>query len=357
MSRSKKQSQILNEKSKKKTKFFSKVRNFISATIILGATVGLFLMYGPYQGFRDWYITSAMTTMTHQYLATWFYSEEAINEVLDRNKMIEIDAITDPSLITATSASASYTYSNEFEKELLQVNPDHPEYNIVEIEGNGYTGYATAIYDVSKFHVLVTKNLRKSGQYVVKMAQDNNAVLAFNGGFFVDLKEDRTGGTPLGLTIANGKKITDSTYTGEGGVVGFDTNDTLILGKMTSKEAEEKNIRDCVSCGPFLIINGEASTVVGNGGWGTAPRTAIGQRKDGVVIMLVIDGRRVGKPGASMETLIELMQRYGAYNASALDGGTSSVIVEHGKLLNDPIDSDGKHKTRPVATGFGLILD
>lgn len=356
MGRSKKQNQILNGKSEKKS-FFSKVRNFISSTVILGAVVGLFLMYGPYQGFRDWYITTAMTTMTHQYLATWFYSEEAINDVLDRNKMIEIDAITDPSLITVTSASASYSFSNEYEEALLQVNPDHPEYNIVEIEGNGYTGYAAAIFDVSKFHVLVTKNLRKSGQYITTMAQDNNAVLAFNGGFFVDLKEDRTGGTPLGLTIANGKKITDGTYTNEGGVIGFDTNNTLILGKMTSEEAEERNIRDCVSCGPFLIINGEASTVVGNGGWGTAPRTAIGQRKDGVVVMLVIDGRRVGKPGASMETMIELMQRYGAYNASALDGGTSSVIVENGKLLNDPIDSDGRHKTRPVATGFGLILD
>ena len=96
------------------------------------------------------------------------------------------------------------------------------------------------------------------------MAKDNNAVLAFNGGFFVDLKEDRTGGTPLGLTISNGKKITDGSYSNEGGVIGFDTNNALILGKMTSAEAEARNIRDCVCCGPFLIINGEASTVVGS---------------------------------------------------------------------------------------------
>lgn len=357
MSRSKKQNQILNEKVKKKS-FFSVVRTFISDMIILGAVVGLFLMYGPYTGFRDWYITTAMTTMTHQYLATWFYSEETINDVLDRNKMIEIDAITDPSLITNTSAaSVTYTCTNEYEEELIKINPDHPEYNIVQIEGKGYTGYAAAIFDVSKFHVLCTQNLKKSGQYITKMAQDNNAVLAFNGGFFVDLKEDRTGGTPLGLTIVNGKKITDGEYSNEGGVIGFDKDNKLILGKMSSEEAEEKNIRDCVCCGPFLIINGESSTVLGNGGWGTAPRTAIGQRKDGVVIMLVIDGRRVGKPGVSMDQLIELMQRYGCYNASALDGGTSSVIVENGQLLNDPIDSDGKHKTRPVATGFGLILD
>lgn len=360
MSRSKKQNQILNNsegKKRKKKSVWSKIGSFISSTIILGGVTGLFLMYGPYNGFREWYITTAMTTMTHQYLATWFYSEETINDVLSRNRMIEIDAITDPSLITVTSASESYTFTNEYEEELLQVNPDHPEYNIVKIEGKGYTGYAAAIFDVSKFHVMATKNLKRSGQYITKMAQDNNAVLAFNAGFFVDLKEDRTGGTPLGLTIVNGKKITDSVYTNEGGVIGLDENNALILGKMTAEQAEERHIRDCVTCGPFLIVNGEASKVLGNGGWGTAPRTAIGQRKDGVIVMLVIDGRRVGKPGASMTTMIELMQRYGAYNASALDGGTSSVIVENGKLLNDPIDSDGKHKTRPVATGFGLILD
>ena len=51
------------------------------------------------------------------------------------------------------------------------------------------------------------------------------------------------------------------------------------------------------------------------------------------------------------------MERYGAYNAAALDGGTSSVMVENYKIINDPINSDGVHKTRPVATAWGLILD
>ena len=189
------------------------------------------------------------------------------------------------------------------------------------------------------------------------MAEDNKAVLAVNGGFFIDLKEDRTGGTPQGITIANGKIVTDKVYTGEGGLVGFDNDNKLVLGKLTSKQAQEMKIRDGVTTGPFLIVNGQASKVVGNGGWGTAPRTAIGQREDGVIVFLVIDGRRVGKAGASMNQLIEVMQRYHVVNAAALDGGTSSVLVEKYKILNDPIDSDGVHKTRPVATGFGLILD
>ena len=45
-----------------------------------------------------------------------------------------------------------------------------------------------------------------------------------------------------------------------------------------------------------------------NGGWGAAPRTAIGQRRDGIVLFLVIDGRTLTRPGASMNDLIEIMK-------------------------------------------------
>ena len=110
-----------------------------------------------------------------------------------------------------------------------------------------------------------------------------------------------------------------------------------------------------VTDGPFLIVNGKASTIVGNGGWGTAPRTAIGQRRDGIVLFLVLDGRTVTKPGADMDDLITIMQNYGAYNAANLDGGTSTAMVVDNKLINDPVDSTGAHKTRFISTGFGLI--
>ena len=63
--------------------------------IITGMLIGLFLLYGPITKFREWYITSAMTTMTHQYLATWFYSDETINDVLMGECEIK-DAICHP---------------------------------------------------------------------------------------------------------------------------------------------------------------------------------------------------------------------------------------------------------------------
>ena len=55
-----------------------------------------------------------------------------------------------------------------------------------------------------------------------------------------------------------------------------------------------------------------------------------------------------------MNDEIEIMQRYGAINAANLDGGTSSVMIVNGEMINDPIDSTGAHKTRWISTGFYL---
>ncbi len=351
----KKHYEELPKRKKKRIVSFFKV---IASLIAIGVVIGFFLLYGPIEKFRAWYITTAMTTMHHQYLATWFYSEETISNVLANNRVIEVEGETDTSLIsTDQNHETTTSYANEYERAVLEKDKNHPEYKIIDIKEKNYEGYLAVVYDASKIQTLVTSRLNVSGQYVTTMAENSKAVLAINGGGFEDLNHSSTGGSPLGLTFSKGKLITNKSYGGAGGLIGFDQDDKLVLGRMTAEQAKSKKIRDAVTCGPFLIMNGEASKVVGNGGWGDAPRTAIGQRRDGIVLMLVVDGRRVGMPGADMDDLIKIMQRYGAYNASALDGGTSSVMVENYKVINDPIDSTGAHKTRPIATGFGLILD
>ena len=350
---------------RKKEKIYFKKSNKLSVLIdiiiyciFVGVLMFFFLLYGPISSFRNWYITTAMTTMNHQYLATWFYSAETINEVLNNNKVVEVNGITDPNQINISEkAQNNLTYANEYEKAILKKDYENQQYKIIDIKEKNYSGYLAVVYDASKIRTLVTANLNKSGQYVTTMAKNKKAVLAINGGGFEDLNHNSSGGTPLGITFSEGKLIANYSYSGVGGLIGFDENDKLILGKMSAQKAKSMKIRDAVTCGPFLIINGEASKVVGNGGWGTAPRTAIGQRQDGIVLMLVVDGRRATMPGADMDDLIQIMQRYGAYNAAALDGGTSSVMVENYEIINDPIDSTGAHKTRPIATGFGLIVE
>ena len=190
------------------------------------------------------------------------------------------------------------------------------------------------------------------------MAQDHDAILAVNGGGFDDPNFSSTGGSPLGVSVCNWEFTSQAKYTGAGGIIGFTRANKLILtSKVSVAEAKAKDIRDGVTFGPFLIVNGKASSVVGNGGWGTAPRTAIAQRTDGIVLFLIVDGRTTSKPGADMDDLIEVLQKYGAYNAANLDGGTSSVLVVNNTIVNDPIDSSGAHKTRPIATGFIVTKD
>ena len=347
-----KSSNLGNRKKRNKGKKLKKILIIFLILMVLGISTVLFLLYGPYSGFREWLITSAMTTMNHQYLATWFYSDETIKEVMEKNKVVETEETSNPELIEVEPQEQVVEYENEYERAVLEKEYEGQSYKIIDIKGKGYTGYLAVVYDASKVSVVTTKNLGTSGQYLVKMAEQNNALLAINGGGFVDENYSSTGGTPMGITISNGKIVTSSSYSGSGGIIGFTKENKLVLGKMTAKEAINMGIRDAVSFGPFLIVNGEASFIKGNGGWGTAPRTAIGQRKDGIVLMLVIDGRTVARPGADMKDLTEIMLNYGAYNAANLDGGTSSAMVVDNKLINDPIDSAGKHKTRPIATGF-----
>ena len=341
-------------KEKKKTTKVKKVLLILVILAIIGVSSGGLLLYGPYSGFRDWLITTAMTTMTHQYFATWFYDDETIEASLAKNKVEEVNEITNTNTIVIDNTVEETVYENEYERAVLEKDSNNDDYKIIEINGKGYSGYLAVIYDPSRIKTVYTKKLGTSGQYLKQMAKDNDALIAINGGGFEDPNFNSNGSDPLGITFSGGKLITSKTWNGSGGLIGFTEDNKLVLGKMTVKQAQEMKVRDGVTFGPFLIINGKKSTILGNGGWGTAPRTAIGQRKDGIVLFLVIDGRTVTKPGANMNDLIEIMENYGAYNAANLDGGTSSAMVVNGDIINDPIDSSCAHRTRFISTGFIL---
>ena len=356
-----------------KGKVFKVLFSVFMLFYIVGCSTFSFILYGPNKGFRNWLIPTAMTTMTHQYFATWFYDTETIDSILDQNTIIESNEDTDLNLISVGNLDFDVsTYANEYEKEILTKDKGNDIYKVIPIEGKGYKGNLVAVYDPARVGVAVTKYLHVKGQYVTDMAADSKALLAINGGGFIDPNYSSNGGTPQGIVIQNGKVVSDRGYAKAGGLIGLTKENKLILGKMSSKEALAKGVRDAVSFGPFLIVNGERSFIKGNGGWGTAPRTAIGQRKDGIILLLVIDGRTLKYPGADMVDLTDIMERYGAYNAANLDGGTSSVMVfpeEKAKqflstkelqrncrnsycYINDPIDGGGSHETRWIATSI-----
>ena len=122
---------------------------------------------------------------------------------------------------------------------------------------------------------------------------------------------------------------------------------------MSAQQALNSGIRDCVDFGPFLIVNGKKLKVVGDP-WGSSPRMAIAQRKDGVMMFLSVDGENYIN-GASLHDVIKTLKLYGAYNAANLDGGTSATMVENEEVINNPAGGAKKTNGRFVVTGWGLV--
>ena len=346
-------SYTLNKKKKKEKRH--KIIKWLLSLYAIGCISFCFVLYGPIKTFQNWLITTAMQTMNHQYFCKWFYGDEEIAYVMSNNYVLESGESTDESLID-TSGEFDTNYKDKYEAQIFEGYKKGDTYKIIKLNVNGCKGYLGVIYDPKTVSLAVTKNLGVAGQHVTQMAKDHNAVLAINGGGFYDPGNNSAGGTPTGITISNGKLVTNGEYgtqTQGGGLIGFtDKNVFVLLKNKTAQEALNMGVRDAVTWGPFLIVNGEPSFIKGNGGWGYAARTAIGQREDGIVLFLVVDSNAVRTKGADMIDLTTIMKNYGAVNAANLDGGTSSVMVENGELINDPIDGDLKHQTRGIADAF-----
>ncbi len=307
-----------------------------------------FLFYGPIESFKEFWITSAMTTMNHRYLATWLYSDKYIEKVLAKNSIIEVDEISNPDDIKFRKYTTTI-YRNQYEKEILQ-HEEGAVYKLINISGKGYQGFLVAIYDASRVHVATTAYLGVRGESILTVSQRENAIVAMNGGGFYDPDWNSNGALPHGTVISNGKVVSDyEDARMGGGFIGFNNENKLILGNMSKNEAINMGLRDAIEFGPYLIINGKRSFIRGNGGWGIAPRSAIGQRQDGIVLFLVINGRLANSIGADMVDLCDVMENYGAYNAANLDGGSSSELVINNEIINTPV-AGGKNGLRDMST-------
>ena len=363
----------------KKLKTWKKVLfSIFMSFYIIGCIGFVILLYGPNEKFKTWLITTAMQTMNHQYYCKWFYSQSDIDDIINNNYVEESGESTDTTLVEKHEYKYKKdSYKNDYERQILDVE-DYIKYQIIRLSVNGCNGYLAVIYDPSKVKLAVTPYVGSRGQYVTQMAEANNAIIGINGGGFSDPGHNSSGGAPTGITISNGEIITNGQYgynNQGGGIIGFTNDDVLVLLKnTTAQQALDMGVRDAVSWGPFLIVNGTPSFIKGNGGWGYAARTAIGQRADGIVLLLVIDSNATRTKGADMVDLTEIMQNYGAINAANLDGGTSSVMVMPKEIaqreynapcsdyrsdtycaINDPIDGALKHQTRPIADAWVVV--
>lgn len=303
-------------------------------TIIIAAAVFLvgaiyILEKGPSTEARNLFVITVQQTSAAKPLARLFLSEETVREILDNSSAKDDDLETDPQLVAVDDTEG---------KDGIIIE---------DVYGPTYRGKMMIVEDPSRVYVYSIPDYNAaSGMTVSQMVKREKAVAGTNGGGFYDKGGMGTGNAPAGIVISKGKWYSGS-KTAKHQVIGFDSSNRLVIATIPGSEAVSRGIRDAVEWGPALIVNGEP-VEVGNGG-GLNPRTAIGQRADGAVLILVIDGRQPNSMGASYLDLIGIMQEYEAVNAANLDGGNSSSLVYEGEIITNPASLNGE---RAIPTGF-----
>lgn len=208
------------------------------------------------------------------------------------------------------------------------------------VSGLTWRGYVMLVQDPLCVKLVDTSQQFTCGENVMTMTTNSGAIAGINGGGFQDgANYDSNGGMPAGLLIEDSKLVYP--YAADNSTVynmiGINTDGALVLRHCTSQWALDNGIVSAVSFSPFLVVNGEGLIKNGTGGWGIAPRTAIGQRKTGEILFLVIDGRQIDwSIGCDLDVLQEVMLEEDAYNAAMLDGGSSTAMVYDGSYVNKP---------------------
>jgi len=323
----------------KKNKRENKALKYIKRTLgIVFGTIGMILItfiimmvlicHGPSNKAKELFVTTLLETGQMKFLANLFVSAEEIQEIVDKNSMATMDAEVDTDLIS------------------VETNAESKDIELVEISGSTYFAKMLIIKDPSRVKLSTTYPWKEYGVELDKLVTQADAVAGVNGGLYQS--DSNKGGRPLGVVVANYEiQYNNPTYAGLH-LIGFDKDNILRVidlkgmnAKAVAKMVKEEEIRDAVTFQEEssdannhfvkLIINGEAREANGQGS-GANPRTAIGQRADGTVLLLVTDGRGAsGHLGATASDLIEIMQEYGAVNAANLDGGSSSSMYYNGK--------------------------
>lgn len=304
-----------------------------------------FISKGDAPAVKELFVVTMCDTGALDFLAYMFNSESEVQAIIEKNSIVAPSEKTDTGLIDIKGDEKTKEEEKEQDEidKKLGIVYNEEGVALVPITGKTYVGKLLFVKDPQRVKVA---GLDQYGEGIVgktteKMVKDANALAGINAGGYAEMSDYKTGGLPEGrngggLVIIDGQikwGDIDSTYE----VIGFDMNGILHIDDMTARHAIEIGIRDAVNWGPVLVKNGEPCVIQSESvNPGFHPRTAIGQRADGSVILLVIDGRQSHSMGASYEDLVEVMMKYGAVNAANLDGGMSSYMVYDGEIVTSP---------------------
>jgi len=326
----------------------------LALMLVAALGAGFIGFKGPSQSLGDLLTVSMLETSALKFVPRIYYTAAEVDAIKARNEVGELEDETDTSMIVIAgptpepgSEDVSPVATPKPENLIVEENG----IQIFEVHGPTYNGWIMVVQDPSRVSVGVCRENfnSKPGLVLHDIAARYNAIAAINGGGFSDEGGLGNGGRPIGLVISNGEVLNKASINSDHNIVmGFDQDNKLIVGKMTSEEAVNKGLRDALAFGPALVVNGEAAKFSGSSS-GLNPRTAIGQRRDGAVLLLVIDGRQASSLGATYADMINVLMEYEAFNAANLDGGSSSMLWYNGEYINKGVILTG---SRELPTAF-----
>jgi len=338
---------------KKTGRFITKTLLLLAETVVLAAVILYAVMFvlakGPSPTIQKLFVNSVKETSAVGFLADLYLSENEI-AALEAVKETEEYDPTDMSLFTEEAVTSEGSGPQRDAWGL--VDEDGDGIIIDRVYGEGFSGFMMVVLDPSRV-IVGSKpgSFGSRGYTVAEFVGLFHASAGINAGGFDDPNGMGTGSTPDTLVVYDGTIYQPGRGCGDG-IAAIDEDGILhVANSMSVDELHENRIRYAVCYGPVLISNGnpaDPETLPES----LNPRTAIGQRSDKAMLLLVIDGRQVSSMGASYQDLVEIMQHYGAVNAVNLDGGSSSLMWYNGSYINKTASVIG---IRPVPTSI-LVL-
>lgn len=302
-------------------------------TVLTFLTSSFLFLTSPGGKIRQWLAETVITTQ-HRSWAWIFVGAEQRDLMVKRLQDFNEEAARekqDSSLIKIRNRQAKARSIDELIK-------------VEDISGKFWQGKKMYVFDPKTIRVM-TPPKSGEGERITAMVKRTGAVAGVNGGGFDDPEGLGNGFAAFGAIISGGEVI----YTDQDGsiaqhIVGFTKEGILVVGKYNIFELRDMGISEAVSFHPRLIANGKPLITSGDGGWGRGPRTAVGQKADGTVIFIVIDGRQAHSVGATLKEVQDLLLEEGCINAGNLDGGASSELVVDGELLTKPSSRYGERR-------------
>lgn len=316
----------------------------VLVTFLLITVGGLYMTIylickGPSPAAKNLFVSTIQETGQMKFVNKMFFTDEEITAITSRNSMGTLDAELDTDLIKLPGS----TEGGEGYDESFDING----FEMVEITGRTFYAKMLIINDPSrvKLTTIYDGSWPEYGLCLDELVEGGNYLAGVNGGEYQS--DSNKGGHPKGLVVCDGEIQYCNPSAGDV-MIGFNNDNILIIRDIGTMSAEavkslvaELDIRDAVTFKDIadgddnhfskLIINGESLQLSGSGS-GANPRTVIGQKEDGTVLLLVTDGRGAGGHlGATAADIISIMQEYGAVNAANLDGGSSSSMYVDGE--------------------------